>query len=352
MPSKVPTYINGRFVTQPMTGVQRYAYEISRRLVESGRHGGFGSSRVQIVTPEAKQLGRMRGNLWEQVNLLAQSHDGILFSPGNVGPWLHRRQLLTIHDIGVYDISHSYSSIFRAWVQVSLQALTRTAKHILTVSNYSKARIVNKFNLAPENITVVYPGADHILDLPPDMNVLSRLKLEPRKYVLAVGSLAPHKNLPVLNLIDWRQYGVKICIVGTGNSMVFQQQSGQHPFDLQQAVFAGRIPDSELRALYTHALAFIFPSSYEGFGTPPLEAMYCGCPVIASNATSIPEVCGEGALYFNPKSGEGLQVNIERILSEPGLREQQVVRGSQRAEKFGWDITARNISELLQSMQG
>lgn len=352
MASVRPIYINGRFVTQPMTGVQRYAHEVSRRLKADKVRGGVENSGIEILVPKARQMGRMTANLWEQVNLLSQSHRGILFSPGNVGPWLHPRQLLTIHDIGVYDIEYSYSKIYRTWVRASMQALTRTAKQITTVSQYSKARILSKFKISPEKITIVYPGADHILDIEPDINIIRTLGLESRRYVLAVGSLAPHKNLSILGTVDWNRLGIKLCVVGSRNNKVFQRQANSgYQSNADSIIFTGRKTDAELRALYMHGLVYVFPSIYEGFGTPPLEAMHCGCPVIASNTTSIPEVCGDGALYFDPETGMGLQENLERIISEAGLREQMVARGYARAAQFQWDSTARSIFKLLKNMQ-
>lgn len=349
--SQLPIFINGRFVTQPMTGVQRYAHEVSRRLVALGIDGDSNTSRIHILAPEAKQMGRISANLWEQVDLLTQSYRGILFSPGNVGPWLHRRQLVTIHDIGVYDVAHSYSPIFRNWVRASFQALTRTAKRIITDSNYSRERILNKFTISPDKVTVVYPGADHILDVQPDLDIIHKLNLEPQKYVLVVGSLAPHKNLTVLGAVDWHKLGVKLCVVGS-NNQVFNKYSNDQSQSRTDAIFAGRRTDSELRALYMHALAYVFPSSYEGFGAPPLEAMYCGCPTIVSEATCIPEVCGNGALYFDHNSAKDLETIIGRILHETGLREQMIARGYERAAKFTWDFTARDIAALLQDLQG
>ncbi len=351
MSSQLPVFINGRFVTQPLTGVQRYAHEVSRRLVDLGRVGDCDTSRFHILTPESKYLGRIRANLWEQVDLLTQSNGGILFSPGNVGPWLHRRQLLTIHDIGVYDVADSYSPIFRNWVRASLQVLTRTAKKIITDSNYSRERILDKFTISPDKVTVVYPGADHILDVQPDLDIIHKLNLEPQKYVIAVGSLAPHKNLTVLGAVDWHKLGMKLCVVGSNNNQVFNKYLNDQSPSPTNAIFAGRRTDAELRALYMHALAYVFPSSYEGFGAPPLEAMHCGCPAIVSKATCIPEVCGNGALYFDHNSAKDLEISIGRILHETGLREQQVVRGRERAAQFTWDLAARDIAALLNDMQ-
>ena len=158
----------------------------------------------------------------------------------------------------------------------------------------------------------------------------------------------PHKNLAILHSINWKKYDLQLCIVGGAPE---KWGSTLQQIVERNIIYAGRISDSEVKALYTHALAYIFPSLYEGFGIPPLEAMHCGCPVIASNRTSIPEVCGDAALYFDPTSTENLQLEVERILLDEKLREGLIYNGHQRAQLFRWDTNAKRIASTIKKLQ-
>jgi len=203
-------------MTQPFTGVQRYATEITKRLISLDKSNDPAYRCIRVLTHSGQHFGMARRNIWEQVNLLAQSAQGILFSPSGMGPWLHPRHLVTIHDIRAYSTAHADSlpSRTRNWQRASFRALTKTAAMILTDSNYSKSCIRDTFHLDDNRVKVIYPGADHILEIPPDPEVLSKLHLEPQKYVLAVGSLYPHKNLSILHSINWQKLDMELCIVG------------------------------------------------------------------------------------------------------------------------------------------
>lgn len=350
MQSPLPVFINGRFMGQPVTGLQRYAFEVSRRLTDPDNARDFDIGSIRFLTTQAENPGWVRRNIWEQADLLAQSFRGVLFSPCNVGPWLHPNHLVVMHDIRVFAKGHTraFPGTTRAYLRASCRVLSKTAKRILTVSDYSKSRIIETFGVAEEKVTVVYPGADHVLGVQPDEDVIHRLKLGHRKYILAVNSLMPHKNLAILHSINWKKYDLQLCIVGGAPE---KWGSTLQQIVERNIIYAGRISDSEVKALYTHALAYIFPSLYEGFGIPPLEAMHCGCPVIASNRTSIPEVCGDAALYFDPTSTENLQLEVERILLDEKLREGLIYNGHQRAQLFRWDTTAKRIASTIKKLQ-
>jgi glycosyltransferase involved in cell wall biosynthesis len=225
---------------------------------------------------------------------------------------------------------------------------------ILTDSLYSQSRILETFHLRDDKVKVIYPGADHILNVRADPATLEKLGLEPRKYVLAVGSLYPHKNLAILHSINWGEFGLDLCVVGEApstNARAFQKVVEESRAQPRNIHYLGRRSDGEIRSLYANAFAYVLPSLYEGFGFPPLEAMYCGCPVIASDRTSIPEVCGEGALYFDALSGESLGRAIAQIVDDPQLRGRMIENGYRRAREFTWDRTAREVMALLEQIQ-
>jgi glycosyltransferase involved in cell wall biosynthesis len=164
--------------------------------------------------------------------------------------------------------------------------------------------------------------------------------------VLAVSSQSRHKNLRliveamrILGHRDW-----VYVLVGGSNTRVFGQQSDGCTLGVRSL---GYVTDGQLRALYEHAACFVFPSLYEGFGHPPLEAMACGCPVVVSRAASLPEVCGDAAEYIDPADPKDLAMTLERVLGDEDLRRDLSRRGEAQARRFSWGRTARQVLEIL-----
>lgn len=349
-----PIFINGGFLAQPLTGVQRYARELTRRLLESARASPENRP-VTVVEPPEGARGIIRGNLWEQGTLCLRARSGVLFSPSNLGPWLHPRHVVTMHDMRPFSAEHADSlpTRSRLWHSVTFSMLGRTSRRILTDSYHSLTCICEHLHVSEQKVQVVYPGADHVLAFGRDDSVLERLGLRPGGYVLAVGSLYPHKNLRILHSLDWAKYDLKLCIVGESpntRAAAFQRIVEEARTQPASVCYTGRRSDAELRALYSAAFAFAFPSLYEGFGFPPLEAMYCGAPVLASDRTSIPEVCGDAALYFDPLSPESLGQAVERLLGDTGLRATLIDKGRKRASRFTWARAAAEVMSVLQQI--
>ncbi|HYE67046.1 MAG TPA: glycosyltransferase family 1 protein, partial [Anaerovoracaceae bacterium] len=218
---------------------------------------------------------------------------------------------------------------------------------IFTVSEFSKRELSRYCHIPPERITVVYPGVEHILRVAPDERILDRHALRGQPFLFAVSSNSPHKNFAAL-LAAIRRLGnvdFKFVIAGGTFGRVFQSTGVE---ELPENVIrVGYVSDGELRALYEHARAFVFPSYYEGFGIPPLEAMACGCPVICSNAASLPEVCGDAAVYFEPRDVEGIGNQICQVMKNPVGLASLIARGFARAHAFKWEQTARRLIETL-----
>jgi glycosyltransferase involved in cell wall biosynthesis len=181
-----------------------------------------------------------------------------------------------------------------------------------------------------------------------DSATLTRLGLGGSRYFVAVGSANPVKNFRALLAAFAAlpaRCDVRLVVVGGTDDSVFSPD-GQ-PSDSERVVRAGPVPDEELKALYQSAIALVFPSVYEGFGLPPLEAMVCGCAVAASNAASIPEACGDAALYFDPHAPAEITAAMLRLFDEPALCQQLRARGVQRALTFSWEAAARVLIEHL-----
>lgn len=346
-------FINGGFASHPITGVQRYSLEITKRMLGLPAQQAY--RRITIIAPRRPDGGVVRRNLWEQVILLSRTTGGVLFSPSSIGPWFHPRHVVTIHDMRAFNEDHLDSLPYRTmqWHRASLRVLTKTARRLITDSLFSQCAIRERFDVSDERVKVVYPGADHVLDFGYDETTLDRLQLRPGSYVLAVGSLYPHKNVRVLHAIDWDAYGLTVCIVGEApktNARAFQEiveDARRQPNSIR---YTGRLSDPEVRALYAGAFAYVFPSLYEGFGIPPLEAMHCGCPVIASDRAAIPEVCGDAAVYFDAVSPRSLQNAVEALINGKVFRSGMVERGYERARQFTWDRATEQIMKVLEDL--
>jgi glycosyltransferase involved in cell wall biosynthesis len=202
---------------------------------------------------------------------------------------------------------------------------------------------------------VVSPAADHLDRVTSDTSVIERLNLVRDAYCIVVGSLDPRKNLQrVLEAIEKLRHldGIKFVVVGGKNARIFNSEPAEQRPESESVVRAGFVTDGELKALYENAGCLVFPSLYEGFGLPPLEAMYCGCPVVASSRTSIPEVCGEAAMYCDATSADDIAGKISLMMTDEVLRQRYREMGLARAREFRWDITAQTVLDILKGQAG
>lgn len=356
-------YLNGRFLTQPLTGVQRFSAEVTAAIDRLSTQGKW--PKTTVLAPrgsltgsclgdyhrlQLKEVGRTSGHLWEQTELPAAARGGLLVNLGNTGPIASgRQQIVVIHDAGVFDTPKSYSLRFRTWYKTLQYALSRSGAHVVTVSQFSRNRIVRRLGLNPAHISVMYEGADHILRADADQGVLERHKLVQGRFVLVVGSRVEHKNLTALAdaATALQRRGIMIAVAGGGDPGVYRDTpgagAGVRPL--------GRVTDAELRALYESAVCLLFPSRYEGFGLPPVEAMICGCPVVASAGGAVEEICGDDVLYFMADRKNTLTNAVERLLDEDGLAEDLRRRGRMRATSLSWEASARVLGDVIQSVQ-
>ena len=349
-----PIDINARFLTQPTTGVQRVAEQLvlalDRELGSSSELRKQYSFRLVAPSGERRQIalnhistvevGRLRGQQWEQLELPAYTAGRLLLNLCNTAP-VGVRSIVVIHDASVFAVPQAYSPAFRSWYRILIPLLGRRALRLITVSDFSRKELSRRAGIPPDKFDILPLGADHVLHAPADKGVFHRLPVGPGRYILSVGSRSPHKNLGAL-IAAVAALGVKqlpLVLAGGANARVFAGSVRS-----ESSIDAGYVTDGELRALYENALCFVFPSLYEGFGLPPLEAMLCGCPALVSNAGSLPEVCGSGARYCNPGNPDDIARGIREIVAEPGVREQQIRAGAARAREFTWQ---RSVHELI-----
>jgi len=356
-----PFLINGRFLTSRVTGVQRYCIELinelDRQMSDKGHPGH--ARRIPILVPNSykgqdpwthfpiKRAGMLNANLWEQICLPFGARNAMLFSPANIGAFLHFNQVVTIHDASVFAVPEAYNFRFRLKYKVSHWRMAHSARAIITDSEFSKSELVRWCGVRREKIRAIHLGHEHFLRIRPIPEVLTKLDLSPGSYFLSVGSRSPHKNLASLleGYVQLPFPKPKLVLVGGEFGKVFA--AGQQAELPEGALQTGYVQDGELRYLYENAAALVFPSLYEGFGFPILEAFALNCPVICSNATSLPEVAGEAALFFDPANPAEIAVRLREVMADDGLRRQLAEKGRQRLSLFTWEECARQTWRVL-----
>jgi glycosyltransferase involved in cell wall biosynthesis len=268
----------------------------------------------------------------------------------------------TIHDLAFEHLPETFNR--RSWMQMRLtvRRTARTAAHIITPSEFSRRDLIETYNVAPARVTVTLEAAaPHFR--PASAEAVTAVKRRygiGGDYVLAVGSIQPRKNLVrlVRAYSDLRRSRSQanlpqLVLVGKrawlyGETLRAVEQSGV----ATNVIFTGYVPERDLPALYTGALCFVYPSYFEGFGLPPLEAMSCGTPVIAGDRTSLPEVVGDAGMLVNPFDTDAIGAGLARLIDDEDLRATLRQRGLERAARFDWRDTARRTLQVYEQATG
>jgi glycosyltransferase involved in cell wall biosynthesis len=354
--------VNGVFLTQRLTGVQRYARELCSALGAAAA----GRWRIRIIAPQRRDARvaleppagtelivdptRLAAPLWTQVRLpwlVRRLGSPLLWSPANTGTLALRKQVVTIFDASFLARPEWFSRAFRAYYRLLIPRLARRVERVVTISEFSRIELAKHGVRRADRIDIVPCGVSRSFRVGAD----SRAWQAKRPYLLAVGSSDPRKNLGTL-LEAWallprnRFPGMRLLVAG-GESRVFARgSSGAVPDGVE---LLGAVPDELLPGLYAGAEALVYPSLYEGFGLPPLEAMACGTPAIVSRAASLPEVCGDAALYCDPADPRAIAERIEAVLSDSALRGRLRAAGLAHVTQFTWERAAARMLQILES---
>lgn len=350
--------INARFLTQPLSGVQRYAYNVVKRLPTSAVRLFVPSTPRSIYSELAlSQINIspnrvLRSHLWEQFVLssVIPKHE-LLWSPAGIGPWSVDNHILTITDVASFEHPEWYGKTYSLLYRLLLPQVARRAKKIITISHFSKERISKVIGIPKDRITVTYLGVEEMFGIQNGDKVqatLERYKIH-NPFILAVGAISARKNLDRLfkawEIASRSLSGISLVVVGdVGRSFSNVSKTGQLP---ENTIHLTNLNDESLVCLYAGALAFIYPSLYEGFGLPILEAMVSGTPVITSNLSSMPEIAGDAALLVDPYNTDAIAFSIIQVVRDKTLREQLIFRGLERAKQFTWEATAESTWKVL-----
>jgi glycosyltransferase involved in cell wall biosynthesis len=356
-------FINGRFLDRPVTGVERCGWEIIRAIdaLYAERHSAIDGLDFEIVRPPPAKdagghfrhitervTGAHRGYLWEQFDLPCHVRSGILVNLCNLAPLLRTKSITCVHDANVFLTPKNYGWLFRMVYWIMLPLVIRRSSRWVTVSDHSASQLVRLWVADRPPSAIVGNGLEHIIRLEPSRSRFANVDL-PRPFVFALGSKSRNKNIDLLlSLADaLGAVGVSIILAGASNPRIFNKTAAIGPANVLEL---GRIDDCDVAYFYSQALCFAFPSFYEGFGIPAIEAMACGCPVVAANSSALPEVLGDAALLCSPTDPQAWLSAISNLARDPDLRAMLVHRGRERAALYSWRMAALRILDVIRDL--
>lgn len=346
-------------------GIGEYAFELLRQFKKINPPAGGSSIKYQVYVKN-KPLGdlpeedsnwkyRVIGprKLWTQIALpldlfLHRPRPDVFFTPTHYTPRFSPiPAVISIMDLSFifYPEMFKKSDLFQLtnWTAYSVRKATK----ILTISKASKDDIIKIYKVKSSKVEVIYPGIKAGFRMDKKENIIEG------EYILFVGTLQPRKNIVRLieafSQVVKKHPKIKLVIVGKKGWLYEDILNAPQKFSVEEKVtFLDFVSNEELASLYQHALCFVLPSLYEGFGLPVLEAMKYDCPVITSNVSSLPEAGGEAALYIDPLDVSDIARKLEKIITDPDLRKELIEKGKKQIKKFSWEKSAQETLKVLQ----
>jgi len=260
----------------------------------------------------------------------------------------NKKSVMTIYDMNFFVIPEEYKkNYFQKSIMKWQKKSSEIVDKIITISENTKNDLIKLWNISETKIDVVYLGVDNII-----LDIYDKRRLYPNPYILFVGQRSSYKNfkkfLKAFNILI--QTNHDLILVCTGNPFSKNEKEMLYQMRLSDKVIHVSASDVEMVGLYYNAELFVYPSLYEGFGMPLLEAMVCNCPVVCSNTSCFPEIASDAACYFNPYSEEDMLDIINKVINSKQLREELKKKGRKRAELFSWEKCANKHIALYKKL--
>lgn len=337
--------VNGRYRGQRLSGVQRVARELESRL----------TSERTVLTPSV--ASGPAAYAWEQAILPFRARGELLWSPCNLGPVACRNQVVTIHDAAVFDHPEWFSRAFVRANTAIWSVLARRVRQIVTVSHFSQARLSDALGIPLKRIEVVWNGVNESFQpalAAECVEARAAVGLSPEQpYFATLSTIEPRKNL---NLVvkafrsaqaRLPQGAILLVIGGQGSNAIFGASAPLAGLGGDGILMSGHVPDRWLAPLLSGSLGVLYPSLYEGFGLPVIEAMASGAPVVTTRLASLGEVGGDVALYVDPSDPDDMAKVLIRLAGSESLRQDLREMGLARAQQFSWPLAARKMDEIF-----
>lgn len=336
------------------TGTENYSYQLLKHLSEIDQTNHYYVYLRPGTTPgnwpdnfHFKTLPYPR--LWTQIGLALQTFKDpldVLFVPSHTLPLVRKpglKTVLTVHDLGAEYLPAMHQFKQRLYLGLMTRFQLRSATRLIAVSKATKQDLTTRIGIPSRKISVIYEGFNDTLRHTKDH--YDGLK---SKYLLFVGTIQPRKNLYRL-IQAYRNANIGHDLVLAGSRGWMSDPIFQLGNETPGVHFLGYVPDSDLPKLYSGATAFVFPSLFEGFGLPVLEAFACDCPVLTSNSSSLPEVAGDAAIMVDPYSVEDIKRGLQKVV-DPATRQALIKKGRVQLKKFSWTRAAEETLALLKSV--
>lgn len=345
-------YINGKFLCQNITGVQRYAIEMIKELDQISEKNEFcilvPNSDIkeeyhieQLKNIAIRKISKLKGILWEQLILGSYCilKKKYLINLTGSAPIMYP-SILVEHDINFVKNKKFFDWRFSFEYNLIMKIAAKKSKVLFTVSEFSKKEISEYYNIEPNKIYVTYNGWQHLKQQNKDYSIIEKLNLEGHKFYFLLGSMNLNKNVnPILEIAQQRK---DMLFVVTGKEHRVFNKTGEIKKTLDNVIFTGYLSDNEIAALYEKCFAFVFPSIYEGFGIPPMEALANGCRrIVMSDTSALPEIYGKNVTYVNPYDKENILYALENcsLISDSNCNE--IMR------KYSWKDSAQKLYDVI-----
>ncbi|MBI2595366.1 glycosyltransferase family 4 protein [Candidatus Daviesbacteria bacterium] len=368
-----------RAFTKEKTGTENYSYQLLLYLAKIDHKNQYilylRPNNATIVAtnvfPENFQFKIINWpRFWTQGGLALQTFTDnldVLFVPSHTLPLFRKpglKTVMTVHDLGAEYLPSMHQLKQKLYLDFITRFQLKSATKLIAVSKATEADLVKKINIPANNIEVIYEGIDNQLFRPLKGEILvdslNKFDLKQGEYFLFVGTVQPRKNLCRLieafgksDLLSHSEFSdIKLVFVGSKGWLSDEIYALPKKLGIEDRVkFLGHVDNADLPALYCGAAALVYPSLFEGFGLPILEAFACGCPVLTSNISSMPEVAGDAALLVNPVSVEEITDGMIELVSDRDLRERLIKQGFVQAKKFSWEKCAKETLRVLENLK-